>query len=60
VGAFGIITQNKLLLKGFVGSEDGQTVLRGEVLSDPREAENAGLELARKLISRGALGLLKI
>ena len=59
VGAFGTISPNRLILKGFVGSEDGKVVLREQVESDPYAAERAGTELARKLISRGARELLE-
>ncbi|MFH1006180.1 MAG: hydroxymethylbilane synthase [Candidatus Latescibacterota bacterium] len=59
VGALGRITKHRLLLEGFVGSEDGQTVLREQVEADPGEAEDAGLKLAHRLMDRGALDLLK-
>jgi hydroxymethylbilane synthase len=58
VGAFGTINQDKLILKGFVGSVDGQVILREQVESDPANAQEVGVELARKLIDRGAHNLL--
>ncbi len=60
VGAYGVIRQNRLHLNGFVGSEDGQTVLIDQVESEPSEAEAAGQRLAQQLIQRGALDLLKL
>ncbi len=59
VGAYGVIRKNRLILKGFVGSEDGKTILIDSIESLITAAETTGRKLARMLIKRGALDVLK-
>ncbi len=50
---------NVLYLRGLVGAPDGRQVIRGEI-SGPRDAaEQLGVALADKLLSRGAAAILK-
>ncbi len=58
VGAYGSIRQNRLHLKGFVGSEDGRTILTDEMEADTADAEAMGRELAGRFIARGARKIL--
>ncbi len=58
VGAYGKIIDKKLHLSAFVGSDDGEKVLYDSSLSDLNDPENAGSELAGRLIRKGALKLL--
>jgi len=58
VGAYGRITGKSLEITGFVGSEDGSNMLIERLRADANEAEEAGKNLADKLIKRGALKLL--
>jgi hydroxymethylbilane synthase len=58
VGGFAEVHQDRLIMHGFVGSEDGRTVIR-ETLEDQAEAPAVlGRKLAEVLISRGALKIL--
>jgi len=58
VGAHAFIKNNTLKMVGFVGSEDGKTVLVEKLDTDVHDAEDAGKTLAEELINRGALSLL--
>jgi hydroxymethylbilane synthase len=59
IGGNAIIQGQQLSLKGFVGSEDGKTVIREQINGDPQNAEELGRELAKKFIDRGALDILR-
>ncbi len=59
VGAYAVIQEDSLVLKGFVGSEDGRTVIRENISGKAQNAEILGHKLAQKLIDRGALDILK-
>jgi hydroxymethylbilane synthase len=58
VGALARITDSETELTGFVGSEDGATVIRDSLRGDSSDAEEIGYRLARKFINRGALDIL--
>jgi len=59
VGAYATIRDNRISLTGFVGSEDGGTVLRAKKEDHVSKASDLGKLLAKDLIEQGALSLLK-
>ncbi len=58
VGALATITGSETELTGFVGSEDGVTVIKDSLREASSDAEGLGYRLARKFIDRGALDIL--
>ncbi len=58
VGANARVSGNDLEISGFVGSEDGTSILHEKIRSEVHKAENAGRILAEKLLDRGAKSLL--
>lgn len=58
VGAYATVDGQTLNITGYVGSEDGRTILRDNLTSPVAAAQNAGKQLAELLISRGAKDLL--
>lgn len=59
VGAYGRVTSDTLLLDGCVTSLDGTNHYRDQVSGERGAAEEIGLELAERLLSRGAGAILK-
>jgi hydroxymethylbilane synthase len=58
IGAYATVDDNLLKIQGFVGSEDGKTVLRAKNEGPADDAEAVGKALAEDLIKQGALSLL--
>ncbi len=58
IGAYGKIIDGQLHLDGMVGSLDGNRILRDNSSGSLQHAEQLGVELARKLLSRGAGDIL--
>ena len=58
VGAYAVVKNDALNLKGFVGSEDGSIVLREEISGQGENAEVLGIQLGRRFIDMGATELL--
>jgi hydroxymethylbilane synthase len=58
VGALATVTDSDTELTGFVGSEDGVTVIRDSLRESSGDAEGLGYRLARRFIDRGALAIL--
>jgi hydroxymethylbilane synthase len=58
VGSYAQVTNNKLVIKGFVASEDGKDILIDELESEVEHAENTGRLLGEKLLDKGAQSLL--
>lgn len=58
VGALAVMENGEILLQGFVGSEDGRTVIREQMRDRLEQAENLGNRLAEVFIGRGALQIL--
>ncbi len=58
VGAHARIHNHTLMMVGFVGSEDGKTVLVEKLETNPLKSRDAGKKLAEKLINRGAWTIL--
>lgn len=49
----------QLWLRGLVGSPDGKTMLTDEIVGAPQDAEAMGIELAERLLAKGADKILK-
>lgn len=58
VGGHARVLSDKLNLIGFVGSEDGKTILHESIDTEIEEFEHTGRMLADKLLERGAKSLL--
>jgi len=58
IGSYSIFQEDKLFLRGLVGSVDGKNVIRKEITGHPEDAEKMGLELAQQLLDCGAKEIL--
>ena len=58
LGAYGIIDQGRLYLRGFVATPDGKRMARAELTGDPNDPEALGLALAAELRAQGADSIL--
>lgn len=58
IAAYARLNDGVLQLHGLVGSLDGRTIISGELVGDPAEAEALGTALAEQLIAGGAAELL--
>jgi hydroxymethylbilane synthase len=58
IAAHGTVDGAALLLRAFVGSEEG-TILRGEIDAAAAEAETLGTQLAEQLLAEGAAEMLE-
>ena len=54
IGAFAVLEQNELWLRGLVGQLDGSEILRAEVKGPAEQAEQLGEQLAAQLLDLGA------
>lgn len=54
IGAYAVLQGDKLWLRGLVGSADGTTLLEEEMTVPRADAEAAGIEMAERLLARGA------
>ena len=54
IGAYAEVTGEQLLLKGLVGSLDGESVISEQIQGDAEQGEQLGLELAQRLLAQGA------
>ena len=54
IGAHGLIDGNRLTIHAMVGDLLGLTVIRDSISGDSENYEKLGIELAERLISRGA------
>jgi hydroxymethylbilane synthase len=54
LGAYAIIENNELYLRGLVGTPDGRQILRGEIRGELAQAEALGAKLGDELLARGA------
>lgn len=59
IAGFATLETDQLQLEGRVGSVDGQVLLQSVVSGHPNDAEQIGVELAKKLLDQGAGELLK-
>ena len=51
--------EEKIWLRGLVGSPDGKQVIRDDLLGDVSNPEALGVELAKKLLEQGAGEILR-
>ena len=58
IGSYSIFKQDKLFLRGLVGSVDGTKIIRKEITGNPEDAEQMGLSLAKQLLESGAHEIL--
>ncbi len=58
IGSYAIWQGDKIWLRALVGAPDGSVIIRGERLSTPEHANQAGIELAEELLERGAREIL--
>lgn len=54
IGAFAVLQQNELWLRGLVGQLDGSEILRSEIKGSAEQAEQLGMQLAEQLLALGA------
>ncbi|WP_370259518.1 hydroxymethylbilane synthase [Idiomarina sp.] len=59
IGAFAVVDGEHLSLRGLVGDPDGIEVIREQIEGPIEQAEALGIELAEKLLARGAGKILK-
>ncbi|HEX5513472.1 MAG TPA: hydroxymethylbilane synthase [Gammaproteobacteria bacterium] len=53
LGAYALIEDGELYLRGLVGTPDGKEILRGEIRGDLAQAEALGAKLGDELLARG-------
>jgi hydroxymethylbilane synthase len=58
IGSYSIFKEDKLFLRGLVGSVDGTHIIRKEIMGNPDDAEQMGLSLAKQLLENGAQEIL--
>ena len=59
IGAYAVLHNDMIRLRGFVGSLDGARCLKQEVSGRPDEAESLGLELAGRMLEAGAAEIIR-
>lgn len=59
LGAYAVLEQGELWLRGFVATPDGKTFLQAELRGTPADPESLGAKLADELRSQGAEAILK-
>ncbi len=59
IAAHATIDKNQLYLEGLVASLDGQEVYKSSIKGGAEEAKQLGILLAKELINKGALNILK-
>ncbi len=59
VACFGKISENDLILTGLIASENGERIIRQTIKKNINSAEQAGIELADNLLSRGGREILE-
>ncbi|MDM7859207.1 hydroxymethylbilane synthase [Alteromonas sp. ASW11-36] len=58
IGSFAQLNGDTLLLKGLVGSTDGETLITAEASANINDAEALGISVAEQLLAQGAGALL--
>ncbi len=58
VGAFAAIANDEITLTGFVGSENGKTIIRDQISGRTDDPEDIGFSLARTFVEKGARDIL--
>jgi hydroxymethylbilane synthase len=59
IAAHGKIEGNTFILSGLVADTDGRTVIKETVSGSPSQSETIGIELAERLLSKGAKTILE-
>ncbi|WP_213064685.1 hydroxymethylbilane synthase [Acinetobacter seifertii] len=59
IAGYATLQDGKIHIEGRVGSPDGQTLLRAEMIDEAHNAQQLGENLARNLLEQGAGDLLK-
>jgi hydroxymethylbilane synthase len=59
IGAYAMLENDQLWLRGLVGAIDGQQIIRGEVSGPTAQAEKLGESLAEQLLAQGADDILR-
>lgn len=59
IAAYGVKTDDVLMLTGLLGSIDGRALIKDEVKGHSKDAEILGLTLAEKILSRGGKTILE-
>jgi len=59
IAGYAQMLEGRISLRGLVGSPDGKTIIRGDVLGGQDEARELGVRLADDLLERGADDILK-
>ncbi|UDG81239.1 Porphobilinogen deaminase [Candidatus Hartigia pinicola] len=60
VGSYATWHEKQIWLRALLSSPDGSQVIRGERLSDPEKANQAGISLAEELLNKGGREILDI
>lgn len=59
IGAYSVIEGDTLWLRGLVGDPDGSAIINDELRGPVADAEQLGIELAKRLLDQGAGEILK-
>jgi hydroxymethylbilane synthase len=59
IAAYGKVEANKLVIDGMVASRDGRRIVRDRIVSDEPNPAAIGRDLARRLLTRGAMTILE-
>jgi hydroxymethylbilane synthase len=54
IGAYAVVNDDQVYLRGLVGAIDGSEILHDEISGHVDDAEELGVELAKKLLAQGA------
>ncbi len=58
IGGYAVLENDEIFLQGFVGSLNGERIIRDYLRGRPADGENLGRELAEKCLRQGAAELL--
>jgi hydroxymethylbilane synthase len=58
VASYATLQDNEITLRALVASADGMTILRESAIADASDADSIGIEVAERLLERGAAKLL--
>lgn len=60
IGSYAVLkNKNQIWLRGFIGSTDGKKIIKAEYTGARKDSEFIGTNLAKDLLSQGALNILK-